>query len=202
VPEFLLKRASPLGPSTRVRQSHPATGTASITVSECEDYALYSILARKSEVFDRFKSYFRVELPRSPGFLRQSSTDIICVGPRQWLVRRDRGAVPALERELIAALGETASIFDQTDGRALFRLSGSRAREALSKGVLLDLHPAVFGRGSAASTSIAYMSVTFWQIDDQPTYDLVAFRSFAESLWHWLVEASVEFGVEVRFAQA
>jgi sarcosine oxidase subunit gamma len=181
---------------------HAVTGTAPIIVSECEDYALCTILARTGEVFDRFKGHFEIELPCKPGFLRRSSTDIICIGPSQWLVRRDGEPARALERELTAALGETASVFDQTDGRVLFRLSGTRAREVLSKGALLDLHPTVFGQGSAASTSIAYMSVTFWQVDDQPTYDLVVFRSFAESLWNWLVEASAEFGVELRFALA
>jgi methylglutamate dehydrogenase subunit D len=199
--ELQLKRASPLGPFAQGRQLHPVTAAAPIIVRECEEYALCTILARTCEVFERFKGHFGLELPRKPGFVRQSSTDIVCVEPSQWLVRRDGGAARALERELVAALRETASIFDQTDGRALFRLAGSCARDALSKGVLLDLHPTVFGPGSAASTSIAYMSVTFWQVDNRPTYDIVVFRSFAESLWHWLVEASTEFGVEVQFAE-
>jgi sarcosine oxidase subunit gamma len=55
----------------------------------------------------------------------------------------------------------------------------------------------VFATGSAATSVIALMGVTLWQVDDAPTYDLAVFRSLAGSFWTWLTDSAAEFGVEV-----
>lgn len=180
--------------------SEPSTGSVPNRLTECHGYALCAVLARSPLVYSRFRDRFGFELPPKRRYTRQALTAATCIAPNQWLVHRANGDAPALENELISGLGEAASIFDQTNGRAMFRVSGPRARDTLSKGVLLDLDPSEFGPGSAASTSIAYMSVTFWQIDNLPTYELVVFRSYAETLWHWLIDASTEFGVESKLA--
>jgi sarcosine oxidase subunit gamma len=196
-----LKRVSPLMPDVRKHPLNFSVNSTPNVITECEGYALSVVLERSPLVYGRFKEKFGYDLPSKLGFTQQSLTRAVCVAPGQWLVVRTDGDDAALERELSSGLGETASIFDQTNGRAMFRMSGPRAREALSKGVVLDLHPSVFGPGSAASTSIAYIAVTFWQIDNLPTYELVVFRSFAESLWHWLINAGAEFRFETKFAQ-
>jgi sarcosine oxidase subunit gamma len=169
-------------------------------VIECDDYALCMVIARDKSVPTKLEKSIGLKLPQKPRYVRLGSTSAVCIGPGQWLIRRDGSAGQALAAELEGALGGAAAVFDQTSGRAIFRFSGPQARAALTKGVLLDLHPSVFGPGSAAATSIAYMAVTFWQVDDQPTYEFAIFRSFAESLWKWIVDASAEFGVELQFS--
>ena len=75
------------------------------------------------------------------------------------------------------------------------RISGPRARDALAKGVHIDLHPSAFLPGDAAVTAVAYIGVHFWQVDAAPTYEFAMFRSFAVSFGEWLVDAAAEFGV-------
>ena len=70
-----------------------------------------------------------------------------------------------------------ASIADQTDGRVVLRLRGSRVRDVLAKGVPLDLHHRSFKTGDIASTLVAYIGVQIEQLDDAPTFQLMAFRS-------------------------
>uniref|UniRef100_UPI00313BA8AC sarcosine oxidase subunit gamma n=1 Tax=Inquilinus sp. OTU3971 TaxID=3043855 RepID=UPI00313BA8AC len=103
-----------------------------------------------------------------------------------------------LVRELTEAVGAFAAISDQSDGLAVLRMSGSRARDALIKGVGLDLHPRAFGPGDAAVTVIAHIGAQLWQLDDRPTYEIAIYRSFAGSLWRWLEASAAEFGCAVE----
>jgi methylglutamate dehydrogenase subunit D len=49
-----------------------------------------------------------------------------------------------------------------------------------------------------AMTAIAHINVHLWQVDEQPTYDLAVFRSFAVALWEWLTAAAAEFGFSTK----
>jgi sarcosine oxidase subunit gamma len=98
---------------------------------------------------------------------------------------------------LRTTLAGLAAVCGQSDGRTIVRVAGLRARDALAKGVPIDLHPGAFKPGDAAVTSVAHIGVHFWQIDALPSYEFCVFRSFASSFWQWLAEASAEFGVEL-----
>jgi sarcosine oxidase subunit gamma len=67
----------------------------------------------------------------------------------------------------------------------------------LAKGLPIDLHPSVFAPGSAATSVIALMGATLWQVDAAPSYDIAVFRSLAGSFWTWLTDSAAEFGCEV-----
>jgi sarcosine oxidase subunit gamma len=94
-------------------------------------------------------------------------------------------------------LAGLASIADQSDGRVVLRLSGDRARDVLAKGIPVDLHPRGFRTGDVASTVVAHIGVQIQQLDDRPTFQLIALRSFAGSLWSWLAKSAAEFGYEI-----
>ena len=115
----------------------------------------------------------------------------------QWFAAAETSAetdfVPRL-RERLAGL---ASIADQSDGRVVLRLSGDRVRDVLAKGVPVDLHPRNFRTGDVASTLVAHIGVQIEQLDDRPTFQLMAFRSLAGSLWSWLTKSAAEFGYEI-----
>jgi len=68
----------------------------------------------------------------------------------------------------------------------------------LAKGVLPDLHHRSFKTGDIASTLAAYIGVQIEQLDDAPTFQLMAFRSLAGSLWSWLAKSAAEFGYEAQ----
>ena len=86
-----------------------------------------------------------------------------------------------------------ASVTDQSDGYAVVRVSGPKARDVLAKGFPIDLHHRAFGPADVASTQVAYMGATLWQVDDAPTFEIALFRSFAGSFEHWLTESAAEF---------
>ena len=61
-------------------------------------------------------------------------------------------------------------------------------------GCSLDLHPRVFGRGTAAQTLLGQAGVVLVALDDTGTsYQVVVRTSFAGYLTAWLLDAATEY---------
>jgi sarcosine oxidase subunit gamma len=105
----------------------------------------------------------------------------------------ERGGSRDLEIELKKLLGDIANVVDHSDGRVVVRISGPRARDVLVKGIPIDLHPRAFKANDVAITHVSHIGVILWQLDDQPTYELALFRSYADSFVHWLADSAAEF---------
>jgi len=179
-------------------------GDSGVTLSERIDLGLASVMARRGRsaaLREAVRGAYWTDLPDSSRCARGPAVAFIGTGPGQWLAVSDRLANGALAADLGRTLKGNASISDQSDGRAIVRIAGSRARDVLAKGLPVDLHPSVFTPGSAATSVISLMGVTLWQVDDVPTYDIALFRSLAGSFWKWLVDSAAEFGCEVRTSQ-
>lgn len=122
---------------------------------------------------------------------------LIWSAPGQWLALDEtRKGLQGLAEKLAGI----AAVTDQSDARAIVRVSGPDARTALAKGIAIDLHPRSFQPGHVAATSVAHIGAQIWQRDEAPTYDLAVARSFAGSFWSWLSHASAEFGYDVNSA--
>ncbi|WP_407658661.1 sarcosine oxidase subunit gamma [Methylobacterium planeticum] len=159
-------------------------GLATVIAADGQEDALGRILA------DRFGW----SLPGSGAATLVGERGLVWSAPGQWLaVAEARAGLQGLAE----ALRGVAAVTDQSDARAIVRVSGPRARGLLSKGVAVDLHPRAFAAGQAAVTSIAHIGAQIWQRDEAPTYDLAVARSFAGSFWSWLSHAAAEFGYEV-----
>lgn len=116
------------------------------------------------------------------------------IAPRQWiLVSKDEKALEfshTIAQEII----EHGYVSEQSDSRICIKISGKYARELLSRGCRLDLHPSVESPGFCAQTPIAQIGVLLHQIDALPTYDLYLYSGFARSFWHWLNDTAKQFG--------
>ena len=103
--------------------------------------------------------------------------------------------LPAMPRRIEGR--DIAFVWSGPDhGRTLLRVTGPHVRDALTKGVPIDLHPRAFKPGDAAATLVAHIPVHLWQIDERPTYEFAVARSMAQSFWHWLAASSAQYGLE------
>ncbi len=167
-----------------------ATG---LTINEISGLSIVALIAHKGQraaLSAEIKTRFSLDLPTSPRRVGHDSLSFIWAGPGQWLAT---GTAPDLYDQLATP---HAATIDQSGGRALLRLSGSKLHEVLRKGVTIDLHPDVFKADDVALTSIAHISAALWRLDEHSCEMAIA-RSFAESFWHWLSVSAAEYGYEV-----
>jgi len=98
------------------------------------------------------------------------------------------GILPKLEA--VAAEQRVLAV-DMSDSRAIFQIAGPKAREVLSKGVAVDLHPDRFRPGDFRRTRMAGVAVAFAMTGEEPdSFELLAARSYAAYLRNWLARAA------------
>ncbi len=195
-------RQSPLAHVHLDAGTSNANSIAGISMSEIPHRAQFVLRGPSSDktFLSVVENTLSVPLPVAP-CQSSGSTDavlILWMGPDEWLVVLPENHNTKLWHKLTSALADQhASTADVSDSRTTIRLSGENARETLTKGCSIDLHPRAFSTGTVVNTLLAQAHVTLHQIeDDAPnscTYDIFVHRSFAEYLWSWLEDAVSEY---------
>ncbi|WP_019906515.1 sarcosine oxidase subunit gamma family protein [Methylobacterium sp. 77] len=186
-------RSAWAGIASIVRHGRPGSEPG-LTLTLREEFGLATLIAAKGRT-DALRQVLEDLYGWSlPDFGAASLTDeqgLVWSGPDQWLALfGTRRAMAGLAQ----AVRGLAAVTDQSDARAIIRVSGRDARAFLAKGLAIDLHPRAFQPGQVAVTSLAHMGAQLWQRDATPTYDLAVARSSAGSVWSWLSHAADEFG--------
>ena len=129
-------------------------------------------------------------LPTTPNTAwEEGSRAALWLGPDEWLVLGTPGSGPAIVGELQTALaGSYRSIVDVSANRVALELSGPRAKEVLSKGCALDLHPRSWRRGMCAQTTLSRAQVILHE--RAFTTGILVRPSYADYLVDWLIDAS------------
>jgi methylglutamate dehydrogenase subunit D len=176
------------------------TASPGVTVAEVQGAALATVTARngrRGALLDAARSTFDAELPASPRRAEGRDIAFIWSGPDQWLAYKHPAPTEGIEAFLAAPFAGLASVVDQSHGRTLLRVTGPHVRDALAKGVAVDLHPRAFKAGDVAATLVSHIPVHLWQIDDRPSYEFAVARSLAQSFWHWLEASAAQYGLEL-----
>lgn len=124
------------------------------------------------------------------------SHTLLCLGPDRWWILSSPEAAPSFESNLKAALAGTVSaVTDLSHGWVMVRVRGPATRAVLAKLCSLDLHPRAFKPGRCAQTELRGLPIVLRALDEAaPAFDLFFQRSYARSIWDWLIDASAEFG--------
>jgi sarcosine oxidase subunit gamma len=104
----------------------------------------------------------------------------------QWLVVGDAPLPAADVRGKAAELGADFRLSDQSHGRVRLAVSGPQARLLLAKGSAVDFSARMFALGRSAATLFNHIGVHVTRTGED-RFELIALRSFAESLWEELV---------------
>ena len=195
MPERSVSFTSPFKDTVTVSHYGNLVGTPGVTVELRELGTLAIVAARREQrqaLRESALSGFAVNLPDLPRRVEGRDIAFIWTGPDQWLAQGAQRKEPLLA-EVFSGL---ASVVDQSHALTLLRVTGPRARDALAKGLTIDLHPSAFATGFAAATNVAHIGIVLWQLDDRPTYEFAVPRSYALSFWHWLEASAIEYGLE------
>jgi heterotetrameric sarcosine oxidase gamma subunit len=202
MPETTLAVRSAIEREAAPRRHGKAEGEPGVILREIAGLALATVIARKGEAkaaVEAAKDAFGLDLPTAPRRVERDGVAFLWAGPAQWLAVAGPGR-PAGQFEAVLAgvFDGHASISEQSDGRTIIRITGPRARDALAKGLPIDLHLRAFRPGDTALTQAAHIGLQIWQLDDAPTYDIAVFRGFARNFWQFLLDAAAEYGCRIE----
>ncbi|MEU1269667.1 sarcosine oxidase subunit gamma family protein [Streptomyces sp. NPDC005799] len=137
-----------------------------------------------------------LQLPLEPNtVVRAGELTALWLGPDEWLLVGPPGTQRDLEARVREAVGdEPVSVTDVSAQRTTLLVAGPRARDLLSHGCSLDLHPRAFTPGRCAQTTLARTQVVLIARDEPGTGFWVLVRSsFAGYLTDWLLDAATEY---------
>ena len=169
--------------------------TAELKITDCTPLAKVLVLASTDGEVARALS---VSFGRAARDAR--GTLVVGSGPGEWLLLATPGTSTALTQRVEEVRDEgLVSVFDATHGRALLRITGSRAPDVLAKICAIDFSEAVTPDGAAFRSSVAKL-VTDVVRDDRGgeiSYLLHCERTSGQYLFDALIDAGDEFGIEV-----
>ena len=123
-------------------------GAAGLVIQEQPNVAQIQIIARKGQsasLARRLSSFLGIRKDITPlEGANNDSIHIYATGPTEYWVFSAKYNASALEKRFADVLGDAASLFDQTQGRFVVRISGDDATHLLAKGTPLDLDEGAF----------------------------------------------------------
>jgi len=174
-----------------------AAGTG-VTFAEATIASAWNVQGRTERRFvDEVQSRLGVSLPVDPNTIaRSDAVTVLWLGPGSWLlVSRNRAPLGVFEASRAALNAAGGALFDVSDSRVAWTISGTRAATVLAKGCPLDFHPEVFRPGMCAQSLLGHIGALFVKEADAST--VMVARSFALDVWHALTGAAAQYGYEV-----
>lgn len=157
---------------------------------------IIEIRARWSDEFaDTLEGIAGIRPPKtSPNVGITEDLSIFWMGPNRWWLVGVEHKLPSVEEFLqnLAAFG--VAVTEISEAFAVLTLSGEHARDVLSKGCTIDVHPSATQSESVIQTNLAKAQVVIYHPKNN-NFEIFVRRSFAEYLWTWLEDASVEYSV-------
>lgn len=180
----------PLGDLARLNAKYDC-GRISIKMREIKSFII--VFAKKGREYDLIQ---RLGIKTAPSRAGENNRFVaLPLAPGQWalLSKSDQG--PDFGQKIQHEIVGLGYVSEQSDARVCFEISGRDARELMSRGCALDLHPTSVSKGFCAQTMMAHIGVLIYQNNDEPTYQLYVYSGFARSFWHWLDETAAQFQI-------
>ena len=118
-------------------------------------------------------------------------TRILWNGPKNWFLVSTR---KELLKDILKTFKDTDfAITDLSHSRAIIEIEGIEVKEVLKKGCPFDFN--ILVKNNSINSSYNNIAFTVDMLNDDPyKVRLFALRSFGESLYHSITDASLEFG--------
>ena len=120
-----------------------------------------------------------------------NDTRILWNGPKNWLLVSTK---KNLLNKILESFKETDfAVTDLSHSRAIIQIEGQDIKEVLKKGCPFNFNG--FKKNNSVNSIFNGIAITIDMIEDNPnTLRLFSLRSFGESLYHSITDASLEFG--------
>lgn len=156
--------------------------SSSLRIQESPDFTLTQVSGLTPDFEKKFKTVIG-SLPDRVGIASTcDGRTILRTGPSHvWII--------ASEVEDYTAAGAVTPL---SGSRTRILVDGPPSRDVLAKGIPLDLHISVFKPGHFAMSGLHHTPVLVHCIGEH-TFHVYALRTFALSVWDWLLDAAQEY---------
>jgi sarcosine oxidase subunit gamma len=110
-----------------------------------------------------------------------------------WVVTSQPGVISQLGNAVAPSCGTVTCL---SHSRVRLAVEGPQARAVLAAGISVDLHPRSFAVGAFAQTGLHHSGVLLERCAPD-RYELYVLRTFAVSIWEWLLDAALPVGYEI-----
>ena len=127
--------------------------------------------------------------------VNNNDTRILWNGPKNWLlVSTKKGLLKNISEKFIES---DFAVTDLSHSRAIIELEGQDAREVLKKGCPFNFN--ILEKNNSINSLYNGITFTVDMLNNNPDkIRLLALRSFGESLYHSITDASLEFGFKAK----
>jgi sarcosine oxidase subunit gamma len=116
---------------------------------------------------------------------------ILWSAPNTWLVMSKKQDIIKIIKQNFS--NEHFAVTDISHSRATIQIKGSQAKEVLKKGCPINFNE--FEKNNCAGSIFHGINIVIDCIENNPqTFNLITLRSFGESFYHHITDASLEFG--------
>lgn len=139
--------------------------------------------------------YLNYDLPNSSGEVRgNDETRTAWLGPDEFLIQCTEDNKNNIINDLDNILSNSFfSVTDVSDYYLTIRLSGKKSIAVLTKGCPLNFKKYLNAKDTCAQSYISKSTVFIDCLAEDQIFDISVRWSFAEYLWDWLKDASLEF---------
>ena len=163
-----------------------------IKISEVSNICIFQIVKFKNLNFDISEIKIDgLDLPKPLKTNFNDSTRILWLGPDNWYIFSTK--LDLFKTEINKFDDKNFAITNLSHSRAIIEIEGDLADEVLKKGCPLNINH--LGIGDCANSVYNGISITIDFISNNPKkIRLSGLRSFGESLYHSITDASLEYG--------
>lgn len=162
-----------------------------LTISECPDWALASLAARHGQedaCASAARGFLGTDLPPVAQCVTEGVLTAFWTGPQQWMIEAPHDSHEDLAAQVLAAVGESASVTEQTDGWVRFDLEGQRCHDVLER--LCNADTRMMEQNQVTRTQLAALGSFLICRSKDTHFSVIAPRSSAGSLHDSLVVAA------------
>jgi sarcosine oxidase subunit gamma len=154
---------------------------AELSIRVCQPAAILHLEGRRLGV-----GVADATLPAAGRCISDDAGLLLSIGPDVWF------RVGTVD-DTAAWTARFEAVVDVSSGWSCLALEGPKAVALLRKGCAVDLHERMFPPGSCCATGMARMRVVLWRPGIESRYEMLVGRSYALSLWSWLIDAAAEY---------
>ena len=163
-----------------------------LKISEISNLIIFQIVQFKHSIIDSNNLIIdNLNLPKPLQVTSNDATRILWMGPNNWLIVSSK--LDLLDSESVKIDKMNFALTNLSNSKAIIEIEGDLTDEVLKKGCPLNID--AMKKDDCSNSIFNSISVTLDVVSDNPKIvRLICLRSYGESFYHSITDASLEYG--------